>query len=978
VLPLLPEQVQEIRQDFQPGSTLNTTQSIVAVQYDEWLMLEYMDLIPVQTVQYHIKVAVPGSIETSALQVGGEMTITVRDSDLDWSHDQIDTFAMTATVLLGQSVQVSMLETDVHSGKFTGLVSINSLSISDPFISNVAYLPGVSLGQTVQVTYNQQEPSNQLTANRTVTASTTAVLSTDAVRGNINKRDFISITVVDADLDLSPLLVNTAQVIVSLYTPSSDSRNQHTETVILQEIALDSAGVFTGRLLTKFGSLNAASDNGVMDVGDGDHLVVRYRDAAPAATLEKTVKVSTAGSIIMIPALLDAGQEITVQVSDYDLNVDPVIADVGIASVFSAHGDVEQVTLTETALDSSVFTGALSTSASFSAPEGTLAGVVADSVITATYIDRIVDTSTRTQSYSALARVATNGTLLLLPVLITQDLPVTITVTDKDQNRDTSMVETLPCQLVSICSSETQSWDGSSLCSIDPANEQELDAQNVTLTENSLSSGIFTAVVATHSQNRLNASKAYFEPSVRAPSGALVRLQYLDRNPMPSRLRVTERRVARAGLLYSASSFVNEYSPLLLTLEDADLDLSALRDTNCAPGGMEGADAGELLRNCPAPIKLIGPPGNGTHDIIGYQSDGINMLLYETQVHSGVFTGAVDTTSGVFQTVQSGIIQAATQGSFITLTYTDQVPAALRSRRVKVATVATIITSPTILPAGNNISITVRDNDLNTDETLAETTTVIASQLSLTPHDTRHLLLTETGVDTGLFTATLQTSVDSANAGGSGSNPLYAPAGSFITFTITDSNPIPETTRMQIVGVSTRGVIHMQCPASAAGTWTACSRYDITVTDADLSDTSTAVETRSGHIVGVDQSTRRVYESTRHSGRLSIYNRRGEEREELILTEKGQSNNAFSASLEVVVSNAGDCGGGGSRGDGKCGNSPLCIGTDCCALSNDGKLFISSGDTVQAVYRDASPADYIKITRVVPTVGQCIYIYVNI
>ena len=149
----------------------------------------------------------------------------------------------------------------------------------------------------------------------------------------------------------------------------------------------------------------------------------------------------------------------------------------------------------------------------------------------------------------------------------------------------------------------------------------------------------------------------------------------------------------------------------------------------------------------------------------------------------------------------------------------------------------------------------------------------------------------------------------------------------------------------------------MQCPASAAGTWTACSRYDITVTDADLSDTSTAVET--------------------HSGRLSIYNGRGEEREELILTEKGQRNNAFSASLEVVVSNADDCGGGGSRGDGKCGNSPLCIGTDCCALSNDGKLFISPGDTVQAVYRDASPADYIKITRVVPTVGQCIYMDVN-
>ena len=57
---------------------------------------------------------------------------------------------------------------------------------------------------------------------------------------------------------------------------------------------------------------------------------------------------------------------------------------------------------------------------------------------------------------------------------------------------------------------------------------------------------------------------------------------------------------------------------------------------------------------------------------------------------------------------------------------------------------------------------------------------------------------------------------------------------------------------------------------------------------------------------------------------------------------------------------------------GTCGScppsSPTCV-QDCCAQSNDGSFFISPGDKVQAVYTDASPADYIKMTRIVPSVG---------
>ena len=767
ILPLFSEAANERRQEWKPGSSMNASDGVITVRYDDWLQLTYEDHMPLQTILYDIKVANPGSIEASVLHVGGEMTVTVHDSDMDWSHDQIDSFDLIAykTTNLFEQKRVAMLETRAHSGIFTGLLSINPSSLSDPFLANASYLPEVGLDDTIEVVYDEREPSLRRMVRRTVSSSTVGVLTNGAVRSNINKRDVISITVVDPDLNLSPLEIDTTLVVATLYTPESDSRGQHAERIILSETSLDSPGVFTGRLQTHAGSINAIGGNGVIDVVDGDHIVVRYRDAAPAATLATTIKVSTAGVVSMLPPLLDAGKEITVKVNDYDLNVDPHAVENGSASVRSASGDEEPVTLVETGPDTSIFTGAVPTSTNISAPDGILAGVVPDSMITATYVDAIVDVPLRMQSYTALARVASNGSLSLLPVLITQDLPVTITITDKDQNLDSDQFDIVPCQLVSLCSEETRSWDGSPLCSIDPANEVVLDIQNVTLNETSTSSGIFTAIVATHSENRSNVSKVYHEPSVRAPSGAIVRLQYVDKNPTPARLRMTERRVARAGLLYAASSFVNEFATLFITLEDADLDSSDGRDTNCAPAGMEGVDIGELLRNCPAPVRLIGPRNNGTREVQGYRDYGINVLLYETAFHSGVFIGEVSTTSYVSDVVQSGIVQAATQGSFITLTYGDAVPAALRTRVVKVASVAKITTDPTILPAENNLTVTVQDADLNADPSLEETSTVTITQRTITPYSVRELILRETSSDSDIFTGLLATSIGSADAG---------------------------------------------------------------------------------------------------------------------------------------------------------------------------------------------------------------------
>ena len=904
LMPLFAEDAVAHRQlaalEHPPSDSSSPSLEVVTVNYDDFLTLTYQDQMPVQTVQYEIKIAVPAELDVSDLKASGEMTVTVVDSDLDQSAEAIDT-ALCHVSLPGRPLEhanLTLFETEEHSGSFTGLVSLQDSVLPDPWVSNVTYLPGVMAGETVLLTYRDEAPPQALTKSVVVGLSTHGNVSTSAVNGNINKGDEILITVVDADLNRSPLQIDSGQVVVSHHSAdagSMGSGSQLPETVTLREVEANSSGIFTGKLKTLYGSLNAAADNGAMDVDDGDHLVVRYRDAAPARTLETRVKVSTAGSISISPPLLDAGKPVTLQVYDYDLNFDAGVADHASVSVESASGDVKQVHLIETGLDTSFFTGAVPTSTNITAALDTLAGVVPDSLITATYVDALVHTASRSATYTATGRVATNGSLVLLPQLITQDLPVTITVTDPDRNRNSSRFETIACQLVSICSSESQSWDGSPLCSIDAANPRELDRQNLTLMETSEASGVFTGNNPTHSAKASNESD-HADASLRAPSGALVRLEYFDRNPRPGHLRMTERRVARAGLLYAAASLLNEFASLSITLEDGDLDSSDARDTNCAAGGLEGEDTGELLRNCPNPVRLIGPPDNGTHAVVGYQETGINVLLYETDVHSGIFTGDVETTSEVFDDVRSGIVQAAVQGSLITLTYADQVPAAVRSRVVRVASVAAITTDPGILAQGGNLSITVTDADLNLDATGVETTTVTVSQLSLTPHDTYQLLLTEAGADSALFTGVLETTEDSED-GGDTKTSIYAPPGSFLTVTVMDTHPVPGQERQAVVPVSTRGVIHMECPL---GTWTAsaCSQYDITVTDADLNSLANTAES--------------------HSGLVSVYNRRGQEQEKLILKEKGEDSNSFTASLDVLVSDKGDCGGpnSGRRGDG--------------------------------------------------------------
>eukprot|EP00961_Rhodomonas_salina_P299508 3938985-Rhodomonas_salina.5 len=652
-----------------------------------------------------------------------------------------------------------------------------------------------------------------------------------------------------------------------------------------------------------------------MDVDGGDLLTIEYREAAPSRTWTEKVKIATEGSVSVNPTRVNTGGAITITVQDFDLNTNALTIESTTCSVLSASGDLESVTVVETAVDSSAFTGELQTQASTAQATGILSGATEGSLLTVTYSDALP-----TVQRIATVQVASVAVLSISPTQLSPDQSVSFTVVDRDANLDSGAVNTILTAASSLCSTPFENGEGRTQCNFDAVSFNVLGQLDITLLETGPDTAIFTGSIDTFSN-----SSAALTGALLTPSGSMVQLSYNDANPTPPTERIQRKRVTGIGALFANPVKLNEGGTIFFLLEDADLDVSNGLDTNC---GLSS------LSSCPAPVRVIGPATNNAGNaVLGWSATGLNILLLETAAHSGIFTGEIPTTSAIFGTVQSGIVPAAEEGAYITVTYQDAYPAGLRTSVVRVATVG-VIQVTSILAADEVLTISVLDWDGNSDPVRKETLTVLVEQNTKSPFVSRSIMLTEQGINSNVFVANLPTTTNSLSIA---DGFIYAPSGSYVVITYVDSNPTPQTTRSAEVYVSTVGVIDLTC---SNGGWDICTTYKVVVSDEDLN---------------TDNS---LQESNANSVR--VYNQRGQESEALTIRELSVDSSSFDATLAALETNVGDCG---------CGLCPNCIGTDCCVTAGDGKLFFSAGDTVQAVYQDSSPAGFIKHTRVVPSLG---------
>ncbi len=201
---------------------------------------------------------------------------------------------------------------------------------------------------------------------------------------------------------------------------------------------------------------------------------------------------------------------------------------------------------------------------------------------------------------------------------------------------------------------------------------------------------------------------------------------------------------------------------------------------------------------------------------------------------------------------------------------------------------------------GDTLDVEVVDADLNTDGAIVES--VVVALVNDMTGEGEPLTLTETGPDTGLFSATVATTFGTV-AGAPNDGSFNTQAGDTITVTyndtLTSTNGTATLTDVDTVQGGVDGVVTIT-PTSFPG-----DTLTITVTDADLDVNATAAE----------------------SVMVDVLNDMTGELEQVTLTETGPSTGIFSGSLPTTFGTS--------------------AGTD-----NDGVLNTQGSDTVTVTYMD--------------------------
>jgi uncharacterized repeat protein (TIGR01451 family) len=258
----------------------------------------------------------------------------------------------------------------------------------------------------------------------------------------------------------------------------------------------------------------------------------------------------------------------------------------------------------------------------------------------------------------------------------------------------------------------------------------------------------------------------------------------------------------------------------------------------------------------------------------------------ETGLNTGVFTAAVATVFGVVAGTDDDGTFNVQAGDMLSTDYDDALTASGGTATVTAVTVVvsggvsgTLVSTTPIFP-GDAVTITLTDADLNADPLVAESLTPITSNSST--GESELLTYTETGIDTGVFTASVNT-VFGLTAGVDNDGAFNVQAGETLVTIYNDAvsdtgGPAVAiaTTNVQSAGVS--GTI------SATVSIVPTEVIAITVTDADLNTNSGVAETTS----------------------VTVDNPATGESETVTLTETGLDTGVFSGTLatsEGVVAN---------------------------------------------------------------------------
>jgi hypothetical protein len=674
------------------------------------------------------------------------------------------------------------------------------------------------------------------------------------------------------------------------------------EPVVLSETGCNT-GIFTGRVATSADREASAQSDGRLfvrsEADDSTLLRAVYMDALPLGSMNDAyLGVETVGAVTAHGQDLDSsgfsiGESLTVSVVDGDANLDSCTVDFVNLNVSAARSstriDTETVVLLETGVNTGRFTGQLATSgaAKSTSPER---GTVSDGSLTHLRAEDQVSLVYHDISASGLVRhtikASHRGDLSHTFSLVLAGGSLHITVADADLNTDEDNVGEIVTGRLRVSTSK------------------DSQTEDVVLKESVLGN-MFVGILNTKSELERGRSNS---GTLNVGEGDLLTVTYDDASPSSRRSAVIQ--VATSSSLSVSPSLPAVGEILRVTLSDSDLNTHPL---------VPDSGTVEVYRQPSSP--LYSASYRGTHDTNTERFATFGLVtVTETDTSSGVFTGALLMSArnspgappieSESSQDSSGEILSCLGGDTLTMTYTDQFPYQISRATVSIYARARLSTSGPWITAGTSLTITVTDFDMNQDAKVAEKIANVSGMLYIEtdkprPGDLEYLDATETGIDSGVFTAVILTSSTRTNVQRR-NNLRVEPfdAGTYATVTYIDL--APRVNAILRVRSSTIGEIKVSPSRFGSGT-----NLTITLSDTDLdldvnaSDTATVVATTS---------------------------KQGEGSERVSLIETGLSTGSFTGLLRTRRS--------ALLGD-----------------QDDGEMNLIDGDKVTVTYTDRSPED---------------------
>ena len=508
------------------------------------------------------------------------------------------------------------------------------------------------------------------------------------------------------------------------------------------------------------------SENGALGVKPTDVLKIEYtdpRDASGGSSVISsgfiTVAGGTKGTVTTAPSSISTSGPVTVTLDDDDLANNIAGLYSGDVTLIVRRGGVDFTTvdivgdLSETSPGSGVFTAIIST---FSP------GLTAGDQLIVSYDDAVGDGNVPIDDILSIATA--DGAFGTLPGTISVGATLSIDLDDLDWAEDTRV-------------------SGAGTLSVTVENVSTGEEETVTLTEDPAGSASFDgSLVTVFASGPTVSNNGTMEVS---PGDNLVVTYEDPYGASGSATTITSTTVVVTGggdgsvSLTPAPSFTVG-SSVFVSLSDADLTGSStatvfLRSTR----SNSPIETEELILDETTPGSFAG--------------------WIATAFASGSTTGSGGVTGG-------NITLELQAGDKVIAEYSDALssgggPATVFSNASTAAGGTTAsVSASRLIQAGDGLAIELTDPDLNTDDLIAETTTVTVE--NTTTPDTETITLTETGIATGIFRATPKASTGSGGTIGDGTIDL-APQET-LTVTYDDAlNAVggPETVSATVSGV---------------------------------------------------------------------------------------------------------------------------------------------------------------------------------